>query len=55
MLSKKQIEDLVYQNTPIDTIMTTQELPDNGIEINGYVKNNYTTYQIYQNGQVIKK
>ena len=50
-ISRNQIKSMVYQNTPIDTIVTTNEFR-NGIEVNGYAKNEMMTYKFYENGQV---
>lgn len=48
---RKMIEEKIYNNTPIDTIVTTNEFR-NGIEVNGYANNEMMTYKFYENGQV---
>jgi hypothetical protein len=45
---------LVYQNTPIDTIVSTYDL-HNGIEVVGRAGGDVLTYRIYDNGQVVEK
>lgn len=51
---QKKIQELVYQNTPIDTILTTYDLP-NGIEVVGRAGMDTLTYRFYDNGQVVEK
>ena len=51
---QKTIQELVYQNTPIDTIISTYELP-NGIEVVGRAGGDTLTYRIYENGQVTER
>ena len=46
---------MVYSQTPIDTIISTYDLPGgNGIEVRGYAGNNSMSYKFYDNGDVIK-
>lgn len=54
MNRKKQIQQLVFENTPIDTIVTTYDLP-NGIEVVGRAGGDTLTYRIYDNGMVVEK
>ena len=51
---QKTIQELVYQNTPIDTIISTCDLP-NGIEVVGRAGGDTLTYRIYENGQVTER
>jgi hypothetical protein len=51
---QKAIEQVVYTQTPIDTIVSTYELP-NGIEVRGYAGSDSLTYRIYDNGIVVEK
>lgn len=54
-LSQEQIKEMVYSQTPIDTIISTYDLPGgNGIEVRGYAGNNSMSYKFYDNGDVIK-
>lgn len=50
---RKIIEEKIYSNTPIDTIISTNEF-QNGIEVKGYANNELMTYKFYNNGQVIQ-
>ena len=50
---RKMIEEKIYNNTPIDTIIATKEF-SNGIEIKGYANNELMTYKFYNNGQVVR-
>ena len=54
MNRKKQIQQLVFENTPIDTIVTTYDLP-NGIEVVGRAGGDTLTYRLYDNGMVVEK
>ena len=54
MNRKKQIQQLVFENTPIDTIITTYDLP-NGIEVIGRAGGDTLTYRLYDNGMVVEK
>ena len=51
---QKQIQDLVFQNTPIDTILSTYEL-SNGIEVIGSAGGDTLTYRFYNNGTIVEK
>ena len=51
---QEQIQQLVFQNTPIDTIVSTYDLP-NGIEVTGHAGRDTLTYRIYDNGMVVEK
>lgn len=51
---QEQIQQLVFQNTPIDTIMTTYDLP-NGIEVTGHAGCDIVTYRIYENGTIVER
>ena len=51
---KKQIQQLVYQNTPIDVIVSTRDLP-NGIEVIGYAGTDTLTYRFYDNGVIVER
>ena len=51
---QRRIQELVYQNTPIDTIVSTYDLR-NGIEVVGRAGGDILTYRIYDNGQVVEK
>lgn len=51
---QEQIKQMVYSQTPIDTIISTYELP-NGIEVRGYAGGDSITYRIYDNGMVVEK
>lgn len=51
---QENLTRLVYQNTPIDTIVTTYELP-NGVEVVGRAGKDTLTYRIYDNGNVVEK
>ena len=53
MLTKSQIQKIVTQATPIDTIISAEE-KYHAIEVRGYVGNSLQTYTIYENGQVIQ-
>lgn len=55
-LSKEQerITQLVFSQTPIDTIVSTYDLP-NGVEVRGYAGGDSMTYRIYDNGTVVEK
>ena len=54
MNRKKQIQQLVFENTPIDTIITIYDLP-NGIEVIGRAGGDTLTYRLYDNGMVVEK
>lgn len=55
-LSQEQIKQMVYSQTPIDTIVYTYDLPGgNGIEVRGYAGGNSMTYRFYDNGMVVEK
>jgi hypothetical protein len=51
---QEQIKQLIFTQTPIDTIVSTYELP-NGIEVRGYAGGDSMTYRIYDNGTVVEK
>ena len=51
---QKAIEQVVYTQTPIDTIVSTYDLP-NGIEVHGYAGGDSLTYRIYDNGLVVER
>ena len=51
---QEQIKQLVYSQTPIDTIITTYDLP-NGIEVVGCAGGDTLTYRFYNNGTVVEK
>lgn len=51
---QEQIKKMVYSQTPIDTIVTTYDLP-NGIEVRGYAGGDSVTYRFYDNGTVVEK
>lgn len=55
-LSREQekIKEMVYTLTPIDIIVSTQDLP-NGMEVSGYAGKDSVTYRFYDDGRVIKK
>lgn len=46
---QEKLKQLIYSSTPIDTIISTHELP-NGIEVKGYAGGDTLTYRIYENG-----
>ena len=54
MNRKKQIQQLVFENTPIDTIIATYDLP-NGIEVIGCEGGDTLIYRLYDNGMVVEK
>ena len=55
-LSQERIKQMVYSQTPIDTIVYTYDLPGgNGIEVRGYVGGDSMTYRFYDNGMVVEK
>ena len=55
-LSQEQIKQMVYSQTPIDTIVYTYDLPGgNGIEVRGYAGGDSVTYRFYDNGMVVEK
>lgn len=55
-LTKEQIERMVYSQTPIDTIISTHDLPGgNGIEVRGYAGGEQQTYRFYDDGKVVEK
>lgn len=55
-LSQEQIKQMVYSQTPIDTIVYTYDLPGgNGIEVRGYAGGDSMTYRFYDNGMVAEK
>ena len=46
----------LYSQTPIDTIVSTHDLPGgNGIEVRGYAGGDSMTYRFYDNGKVVEK
>ena len=51
---QEQIKQMVYSQTPIDTIVSTHDLP-NGIEVRGYAGGDNVTYRFYDNGTVVEK
>ena len=51
---QEKLKQLIFSSTPIDTIISTQELP-NGIEVKGYAGGDSMTYRIYDNGMVVEK
>lgn len=51
---QEQIKQMVYSQTPIDTIVSTHDLP-NGIEVRGYAGGDSMTYRFYDNGTVVEK
>ena len=51
---QEQIKQMVYSQTPIDTIVSTHDLP-NGIEVRGYAGGDSVTYRFYDNGTVVEK
>ena len=51
---QEKLKQLIFSSTPIDTIISTHELP-NGIEIKGYAGGDSMTYRIYDNGMVVEK
>ena len=54
--SQEQIKQMVYSQTPIDTIVYTYDLPGgNGIEVRGYAGGDSMTYRFYDNGMVVEK
>ena len=53
-LEQENLQKLIFQNTPIDTIVSTYSLP-NGVEVNGYAGGDNVTYRIYENGTVVEK
>lgn len=55
-LSQEQIKQMVYSQTPIDTIVSTNDLPGGcGIEVRGYAGGDSMTYRFYDDGRVIEK
>ena len=55
-LTQEQIKKMVYSQTPIDTIVSTYDLPGgNGIEVRGYAGGDNMTYRFYDNGKVVEK
>ena len=55
-LSQEQNKQMVYSQTPIDTIVYTYDLPGgNGIEVRGYAGGDSMTYRFYDNGMVAEK
>ena len=53
-IEQEQIQKMVYSQTPIDTIVSTRDLP-NGIEVRGYAGGDSMTYRFYDNGMVVEK
>lgn len=53
-LSKQNIQNIVYRNTPIDRINTIHE-GYGFIEVNGSAGKDNLTYRIYENGMVVEK
>lgn len=51
---QEKLKQLIFSSTPIDTIISTHELP-NGIEVKGYAGGDSMTYRIYDNGMVVEK
>ena len=51
---QEKLKQLIFSSTPIDTIISTHELP-NGIEVRGYAGGDSMTYRIYDNGMVVEK
>ena len=51
---QEKLKQLIFSSTPIDTIISTHELPD-GIEVKGYAGGDSMTYRIYDNGMVVEK
>ena len=55
-LTQEQIKKMVYSQTPMDTIVSTHDLPGgNGIEVRGYAGGDSMTYRFYDNGKVVEK
>ena len=55
-LTQEQIKNMVYSQTPIDTIVSTYDLPGgNGIEVRGNAGGDSMTYRFYDNGKVVEK
>ena len=53
-LSKQNIQNIIYRNTPIDIINTIHE-GYGFIEVNGSAGKDNITYRIYENGMVVEK
>ena len=53
-LSRKQVEKMVYQKTPMDTIYTINEY-NNCFEVHGAAGGDNLTYRFYTNGEVVEK
>lgn len=55
-LSQEQIKQMVYSQTPIDTIVYTYDLSGgNGIEVHGYAGEDSMTYRFYDDGKVVER
>lgn len=53
-LQQEQLQKVIYEKTPIDTIMYVQDLY-NGVEVTGRAGKDILTYRIYNNGAVTEK
>ena len=53
-MTKRQIQDLVYQNTPIDQILVVNE-DRRFIEVTGRAGKDVMTYRFYENGSIVEK
>ena len=51
-MRQEQLRNLIYSATPIDTIVSTKDLP-NGVEVTGYVRGHSRSYKILNNGVVM--
>lgn len=50
-LSRQNLQNIVYQNTPLDRINVIQE-GYNFLDVQGSVGNRDLTYRIYENGKI---
>lgn len=51
---QENLKRMVYSQTPMDTIVSTYDLP-NGIEVHGYAGGDSMTYRFYDDGRVVEK
>ena len=53
-MDQNTLKNLVYENTPIDTILRTYE-DRNFVEVTGMAGGDTMTYRIYNNGTVVER
>lgn len=53
-MTKKTLKEIIFTNTPIDKIISTNDGPG-FIDVIGCAGGDILTYRIYENGQVIER